>query len=63
MAHGCGRNIFTELYCVSPDTILRGMNRIRRNVRIFARTDGNYSEDNYQHYNTSALSCVEIYHQ
>jgi len=40
MAHGCGRNIFTELYCVSPGTILREMNRIRRDVRIFARTDG-----------------------
>jgi len=60
MAHGCGINIFTELHCVIPDTILREMNRIRRNVRIFARTDGYYSKDNYQHYNTSALSCVDI---
>jgi hypothetical protein len=47
MAHGFGRNIFTELHCVSPDTTVRGMNRLRRNVRIFARTDGNYSKDNY----------------
>lgn len=46
MAHGFGRNIFTELHCVSSDAILRGMNRIRRNVRTFARTDGKYSKDN-----------------
>jgi hypothetical protein len=61
MAHGFGGNIFTELHCVNPDTILRGMIRIRQSVRIFARIDGNYSKDNYQHCNTSALSCVEIY--
>ena len=63
MARGFGRNIFTELHCVSPDTIIRGMNRLRRIVLIFARTDGNYSKANYQHRIMLALACVGIYFQ
>jgi hypothetical protein len=55
MAHDFGRKKFIELHCISPDTMIHGINKIRQNIgksTFLARTDRKYSKRNYQHCKT-----------